>query len=352
MNLLTQRDVFAPAFRLWVGGMPLSPDKSLHISSISVSIQPTPPSTFTLQVSDPGHNLLNPLLSPFVEGKQVKIELGYVNHLTPLIEGEITALDVDFSEGLAASITVSGMDLSHRLSRGTTVRDFPATMDVAQILRQLTAEVGLTAVVDSVEVPPAPYHQRGTTNRELINDLVKQHNLYHWVEGRTLYFKKQKRTANSLMLEFGKDLISYSASLSTVGQVNRVTVRDRNSEKGQMITGTTPPSTVLNSKLSPAGSMMVARGAGGGMGSQRVLVDTGSKSLADAQSLAKSMLRQQEQEFLTGNGSTPGNPDIRLGTRLDLRGLGRFSGIYLVTGASHTFDSSGFKTSFQVVYNG
>jgi phage protein D len=52
---------------------------------------------------------------------------------------------------------------------------------------------------------------------------------------------------------------------------------------------------------------------------------------------------------LTGSGSTIGDPRIQAGTVLRLDGLGQqFGGLYRVTSATHTIDSSGYRTSFEV----
>jgi hypothetical protein len=52
---------------------------------------------------------------------------------------------------------------------------------------------------------------------------------------------------------------------------------------------------------------------------------------------------------LTGSGSTVGDPRIRAGSVLRLEGLGvEFGGLYRVTSATHTIDSGGYRTSFEV----
>jgi hypothetical protein len=51
---------------------------------------------------------------------------------------------------------------------------------------------------------------------------------------------------------------------------------------------------------------------------------------------------------ITGSGSTIGNPDIKPGKVINLVGLGsQFSGLYRITSATHTFDTSGYKTTFK-----
>ncbi|MFA4902808.1 MAG: hypothetical protein WC600_08685 [Desulfobaccales bacterium] len=52
---------------------------------------------------------------------------------------------------------------------------------------------------------------------------------------------------------------------------------------------------------------------------------------------------------LTGSGSTVGNPRMIPGKVLRLEGLGeKFSGLYRVTSATHTIDSGGYRSSFEV----
>ena len=52
---------------------------------------------------------------------------------------------------------------------------------------------------------------------------------------------------------------------------------------------------------------------------------------------------------LTGSGSTVGDPRIRAGAVLQLEGVGeQFGGLYRVTSATHTIDSGGYQTGFEV----
>jgi hypothetical protein len=52
---------------------------------------------------------------------------------------------------------------------------------------------------------------------------------------------------------------------------------------------------------------------------------------------------------LTGSGSCIGDPRIKASRVIRLDGLGdQFSGLYRITSATHTFDTGGYRTSFQV----
>ena len=52
---------------------------------------------------------------------------------------------------------------------------------------------------------------------------------------------------------------------------------------------------------------------------------------------------------LTGSGACIGDPRIKASRVIRLDGLGdQFSGLYRITSATHTFDTSGYRTNFQV----
>ena len=61
------------------------------------------------------------------------------------------------------------------------------------------------------------------------------------------------------------------------------------------------------------------------------------------------MLRRKLNSRMTGTASAIGNPAIRAGAVVRLEGLGPdFSGDYRVTAATHSIDSGGYRTSFEV----
>ncbi len=61
-------------------------------------------------------------------------------------------------------------------------------------------------------------------------------------------------------------------------------------------------------------------------------------------------LRRRINNRTTGKGTALGDPRLRVGQVITLSGLGQdFSGSdYRLTSVSHTFDSSGYKTAFEV----
>jgi hypothetical protein len=95
-----------------------------------------------------------------------------------------------------------------------------------------------------------------------------------------------------------------------------------------------------------------AKGAKAVSGPSYSIVDQPISSPADIANSALLILRQLRQKLnkrLTGSGTTVGDPHIRSGAVIRLEGLGPdFSGDYRVSSATHTVDSSGYRTSFEV----
>lgn len=67
----------------------------------------------------------------------------------------------------------------------------------------------------------------------------------------------------------------------------------------------------------------------------------------EAEALARAALNLAGTEFITGEGSCLGNPDIKAGSVVELLGLGeRFRGLYYVVSCIHRLGQKGYYTSF------
>jgi phage protein D len=86
-------------------------------------------------------------------------------------------------------------------------------------------------------------------------------------------------------------------------------------------------------------------------------VEAGNRTLlrpvadkAEATALAEALADTTRPWRIAGSGSCIGRPDVRAGERVRIEGVGsRFSGVYAVTAASHTYSPSmGYRTEFQV----
>jgi hypothetical protein len=285
-------------------------------------------------------------------------------------EGEITGIDVTFPNGGMPTMTMTAHDFLQRTTRGTVARGFGPLPD-AIIATILAAEDFLLPVIDPAIIAASTglaavnfifggsgrkqvAQQEGQTNFTLLQGIAKTYDADFWVEGNILYISRfLKEYTPRLTLTWGESLLDFSPRVSNVGQVAGVSMKftlreipldfvvsvfwdfDRESLGVSILPGAIAGKT----KLGPAG-----------LG--ETIVDKPIKSPADLAKSAPEIIRKLREKLnkrLTGTGSAIGDPRIRAGAIIRLEGLGPdFSGDYRVKSATHSIDSGGYKTNFEV----
>ena len=344
-------DIYVPTFEMAVNRVPLPPPIAKTVLEVSVTERLDPPNQFSFRLNDPELKLIDARAGPFTEGSRVEISIGFVGHTRKLLTGEISVLTADFPSGGPATLQVDGFDLLHRLTRGTFYRTFEGPtpdsgLPDSEIVAQVAAEMQLVPSVDPTAPRKEPRVQHHTTNLGFLEELAEADGFYLWVDGDTLYFKRQRPAPNTIRLEWGKTLQSFSPRLSTAGQVNAIEVRGWDPVQKQTFSARAERSAARTAGLAATGQQQLAQGAGGR--SELVIADAPVSSAQEAQAYAEAVLALQEQTFVTGNGTSVGQPDMRVGTLLELSGIGRFSGTYVVEQATHSVGAGGYQTTFQV----
>jgi phage protein D len=147
------------------------------------------------------------------------------------------------------------------------------------------------------------------------------------------------------VLEWGKSLISFQPSFATSSQVNEVIARCWNRDKKQKFEGrATLADLQAEGIIDPAADLKT--NAGPQSKRSEIVTDEVVQSDAEAFQLAKSRLRVIAQSLVCGKGRTIGLPDLRQGTKLQMKGLGRFDGFYVVEQTTHTIGDGGYATDF------
>src|SRR5579872_4829034 len=344
-------DIFVPACRIKVDGVPLDVGE---IMSVRVNLLQDPPASFSVTLNDPELKLIDPITGLCTEGRRVEISLGYVDHTSKIFVGEITAVEAEFPTDGPVTVTLSGFDLMHRLTRGNIYRVFegsqPGTADRdSDVVSRVAAEVGLRTDVDQTPERKTPWVQAYESNQRFLDRIADANNFYLWVDGDTLYFKQEARRPEAIALVWGQTLLSFSAAVNTAAQLGAVEARGWDPAQKQPVSARARAAVGLQARMSAPGRTQVGRGAGGS--SQRILAGEYSvSSTEEAQSLAARIMRQHDQDLITGSGSAVGDPKIRPGAKLSLKGLGRFSGAYVVTSATHLMNVGGYQTTFEVTH--
>ena len=356
-------DFYAPSFLINIKGRKLQHGKSLDVVSVSVTDKADRADSFSFTIQDrnpqPGHFSGGKELKwidsgQFDEGNEVDISMGYVDQLELMLRGDITAVSASFPASGAPTLTVRGFSFFHRLQRRRRREPFEEATD-SGIAEEIAGDMGFSAVVDRTDVEHPLVSPNDAKYSEILTGRAQRIGYETVVKDRTLYFQKPRYLENPspvLTLEWGRNLIDFSPSLSTYDMVTAVTVRASQTARGQ---GTDPlvgeakggdERVRLGSETGPQVAKKI-------FGDNPVLSeDHTATSQQEAKELAIARLENQAMEFISGSGSCTGDPRLKARTVIELKGLGkRYSGKYYVTSATHTINASGYKTSFSIKRN-
>ncbi|MGC1951115.1 MAG: hypothetical protein WA970_00730, partial [Gammaproteobacteria bacterium] len=158
---------------------------------------------------------------------------------------------------------------------------------------------------------------------------------------------RNNELAEVLELAWGKGLLTFSPEANLARQITSVEVYGWSVENGAPVVGRA-------SRGEESG-----RDTGRESGAERIAKALGEQPVmrlraevhtqAEADELARTILEERAQEFVTGDGECVGLPEIVPDVNVALTGLGRaFGKTYYVSEANHKVDSNGYRTTFKV----
>ncbi|MCA9938754.1 MAG: VgrG-related protein [Anaerolineales bacterium] len=329
-----------------VEGSELPADVFSNLLEVTVDQHAHLPAMFTARLADRDLSLLDG--GPFDLAKAVKIEAAREDgEKVTLFEGEITALEPAFGEGMVAELVVRGYDKLHRLFRETKSRAFVNKKD-SDLAREMAQAAGLQAEVDSTATVYDHLYQHNQSDLAFLMQRAWRIGYECFVEGGKLYFRQPPRGGAALTLHWGDDLQSFMPRMTLAEQVDEVIVKGWDAEQQQAIVGR---AQATDGRLYPRieESRSGAEWAGQFGQGKLVIVNQPVVSQAEADALAAARLNELSGAFVEADGVAFRRPEIKAGQLVDLQALGqRFSGTYLVTSATHVYAPEGLTTHFCV----
>ncbi|NWF69252.1 MAG: VgrG-related protein [Chloroflexi bacterium] len=313
-------------------------DTSLHM-----------PTMFTLRVHDDELRWMDENL--FRLGAPIEIRIapagGSSSAAQRIMSGEITAIEPEFSANQSATLVVRGYDRSHRLNRGTKSRAYVQVTD-SDIVQQIAREANLQAQTDSTSEVYAHVYQHNQTDLAFLQERAQRIGFEVFVDENKLYFRRPRGQRGNLELEWGVQLRAFFPRLTLVQQVDEVIVKGWDPATKREIIG--------KANASESAPQINAGGSGGQLATRafasparQVIVRQSVASQRDADTMAQSVLDEINAGFVEAEGIALGNPAIVAGKKLRLERLGqRFSGVYMISSASHIYAQDGYEVHFRV----
>lgn len=355
-----RNNFYAPAAQVLVAKQDLVRKLNLELTSVQVDQTLGGADRFSFVINN-GFNVAqrefipagNKTLPKFFEfGSPVRIFMGYRDRLELMLTGSVTEVHTSFPSSGLPQVTISGYDHSYCMTKGTGSKNWEKLTD-SDVVRQIAKDYNLKAkddTVDDTKVVLPKIERSGESGAAFVARLAERNGFEFFVtEEKELVFRKPANDKTEVIeLEWGRGLLSFSPELSLSEQVAQVEVHGWNIQTKQPIVGKAKRGDEPGrnpTKLS--GAEYLQKFCDKEQSTLRIREPVFSQQEADQR--ARAILKRRAEGFVGGSGESIGIPEIRPNVNIRLGGLGEFfSAAFYIKQATHTVDSSGYRTSFSV----
>jgi phage protein D len=304
--------------------------------------------------------------------KDIEVQMGYYrdgkSELRTMLIGEITTLTPNFPQSGASTLNVRGLNLFHRFRTKQETKPFFNKKDsdiakeivdgIATELRKKSPQLKLkldekdyaTNIKKEEKIPyllmnnQFPIRFLMERARDLGYELTMEDASANGNREVTFHYRPTSEVnRKTYVLEWGVSLMSFQPTLQCANQVAELTVRGWNPQTKKEIKVTVKRSEIKGI-VTPADLNVTEPDL---TKKVEIVIDRPVQNEAEAKQLATNRLKQIGEVLVEAKGKTVGVPDLRAGSKVEIKGLGtRFSGTYLVTGTTHSIGDGGYTTDF------
>jgi uncharacterized protein involved in type VI secretion and phage assembly len=340
--------VYLPTIAIKIGGAANSAIEA-DLEEAVVDLTFNLPAMATLRLHDPELKWCDDTSLDI--GKALTISLGapasFGGATGAVFDGEIVALEPEYSADGQHMLTVRAYDKSHRLHRGRKTRTF-LTMSDSDLVSKIAKEAGLTAMADSTSAVHEYILQCNQSNMEFLSERARRIGYQLFVEEGELHFHKPGyKATGGPVLTLGDALRKFHVRASAARQVKTQETYGWDVKKKEAIVGSATAAILWHANGFSKTGGATADGAFGA--ATNAVFDAHVVDKAEADLLAAGAAADLEGNFITAEGVAYGEPKIKPAVEIELKGLGtRFSGKYVVSAATHIFRKDGYDVHFTV----
>lgn len=285
-------------------------------------------------------------LETFDFGTELRIDAFAGDEAETVFKGRVTGLESQVPGSEAPSLVVLAEDRLQDLRMTRRTRTFEDASD-SEVAKQIARAHDLTPEIDVDGETHRVLAQVNQSDLAFLRDRARAIDAEVWVEGDTLHVQSRaRRDAGDLTLTSGKGLRSFNGRADLAHQQTEFTVSGWDVEAKTSIAETADES-VMSGELKGLGGATALNDALGARTEQ--MVHTTPLTVSEARAMAEAAFRQNARRFVEARGVAEGDARLRVGTTLELAGVGGpFEGAdYTVTEVLHTFNSDdGYRTHF------
>jgi phage protein D len=263
-----------------------------------------------------------------------------------IFNGRIMALEASFPAGAPPVLTVLAEDRFQDLRMTRRTRAFNDVSD-ADVSRRIASDHGLTADVSADGPTYKLLAQVNQSDLAFLRERARSVDAELWIDGSALQFKaRANRRSKPIELTLRRELQSFTVKADLAYQRSTVTANGWDVASKSALQHAADESVIrgeLNGDVSGVSILKKALGE-----RKEAIAHTVPLNNNEVEAVAESYFKSYARRFVIGRGTATTQAKLRVGTLVDLKGLGPlFTGKYYVVEAQHLFDSArGLRTEF------
>ena len=275
-------------------------------------------------------------------GKPLQVKLD----ADKMFDGRISAMEAEFAEGSPPELAVLLEDRFQDLRMTRRTRTFADASD-SDVMNRIARDHGLQPNIDLSGPTYKVLAQVNQSDLAFLRDRSRSIDAEVWMDDRNLYAKtRSKRNNGTIKLTHGGELRELSVIADLAGQRTAVSVNGWDVSGKSALKHEATDQAISSELNGDTSGLSILKSAFGDR--KESLVHTVPLNSNEAQVAAESVLKMTARRFVTAHGVAQANAKLRVGTYVDLQGLGPlFNGKYYLTQVKHVFDGTeGFRTEF------
>ncbi len=278
-------------------------------------------------------------------GASISVHTGDEEAPQEIFRGLITGTEASFEGAEGPELLVLAEDALQRarLARRTQVHD---NATIAGLADELASRVGMRTVINGFSEPLGLQVQLNESDLAFLRRLVSSRDGDLQVVGEELHVAPRKEVRRGTVeLALYSQLRRARVVVDLAHQATEVTVSGWNALTGRKVSGS-GTGTNLGPGTGRKGADVLRQALGA---RSEHLGDVPAVTDEEARALATAAFDQRARRFVCVEGTAEGNPALRVGSHVTLRGLGRrYDNTYYVVRAHHRYDlARGYETDFE-----